>query len=49
MDERTFLKHLDDTDKDLDAFPFWRIFKKACADNPIKGIKKMPPGSKYSI
>ena len=44
MDERTFLKHLDDTDKDLDAFPFWRIFKKACADNPIKGIKKMTPG-----
>ena len=44
MDERTFLKHLDDTDKDLDAFPFWKIFKKACADNPIKVIKKMTPG-----
>ena len=29
MDERTFLKHLDDADKDLDAFPFWRIFKKS--------------------
>ena len=28
MDEITFLKHLDDTDKDLDAFPFWRMFKK---------------------
>ena len=41
MDEITFLKHLDDADKDLDAFPFWRIFKKACAENPIKGIKKM--------
>ena len=40
MDEKTFLKHLDAADKDLDAFPFWRIFKKACADNPFKGIKK---------
>ena len=49
MDESTFLKHLDDTDKDLDAFPFWRIFKKACADNPIKGIKKMTPGRQAVI
>ena len=49
MDEITFLKHLDDADKDLDAFPFWRIFKKACADNPIKGIKKMTPGSQAVI
>ena len=48
MDERTFLKHLDDADKDLDAFPFWRILKKACADNPIKGIKKMTPGRQES-
>ena len=44
MDESTFLKHLDDADKDLDAFPFWRIFKKACAENPVKGIKKLTPG-----
>ena len=49
MDEITFLKHLDDADKDLDAFPFWRIFKKACADNPIKGIKKMTPGRQAVI
>ena len=49
MDESTFLKHLDDADKDLDAFPFWRIFKKACADNPIKGIKKMTPGRQAVI
>ena len=41
MDEITFLNHLDGADKDLDAFPFWRVFKKACADNPIKGIKKL--------
>ena len=44
MDEVTFLRHLDSADKDLDTFPFWRVFKKACAENPIKGIKKMTPG-----
>ncbi len=49
MDENTFLKHLDDADKDLDAFPFWRKFKKACADNPIRGIKKMTPGRQAVI
>ena len=49
MDEITFLKHLDDADKDLDAFPFWKIFKKACADNPIRGIKKMTPGRQAVI
>ena len=49
MDEITFLKHLDDADKDLDAFPFWRIFKKACTDNPIKGIKKLTPGRQAVI
>ena len=43
MDEVTFLRHLDNADKDLDSYPFWRVFKKACADNPIKGIKKMTP------
>ena len=40
MDEVTFLRHLDNADRDLDSYPFWRVFKKACADNPIKGIKK---------
>ena len=49
MDEVTFLKHLDNADKDLDAFPFWRMFKKACAENPIKGIKKMTPGRQAVI
>ena len=49
MDEVTLLKHLDNTDKDLDAFPFWRIFKKACAENPIRGIKKMTPGRQAVI
>ena len=49
MKESEFLLHLDKTDRDLDAFPFWRIFKKACADNPIKGIKKMTPGRQAVI
>ena len=44
MDEVTFLRHLDNADKDLDSFPFWRVFKKACADNPIEGINKLTPG-----
>ena len=41
MNETEFLRHIDNADKDLDAFPFWRKLKKACADNPIRGIKKM--------
>ena len=49
MDEVTFLRHLDSADKDLDSFPFWRVFKKACADNPIKGIKKLTPGRQAVI
>tara|TARA_B100000212_G_C26947597_1_gene352845 strand:- start:5 stop:346 length:342 start_codon:yes stop_codon:yes gene_type:complete len=49
MDEITFLQHIDAADKDLDAFPFWRIFKKACAENPIRGIKKMTPGRQAVI
>ena len=49
MDEVTFLRHLDNADRDLDSFPFWRVFKKACADNPIKGIKKMTPGRQAVI
>ena len=44
MDEVTFLRHLDNADKDLDSFPFWRVFKKACSDNPIEGINKLTPG-----
>ena len=49
MDERTFLKNLDYGDKDVDEFHFWRIFKKDCADNPIKVIKKMTPGRQALI
>ena len=40
---------MDSADKDLDSFPFWRVFKKACADNPIEGIKKMTPGRQAVI
>ena len=43
MDEVTLLRHIDSADRDLDSYPFWRVFKKACAENPIKGIKKMTP------
>ena len=49
MDEVTFLRHLDSADRDLDSFPFWRVFKKACANNPIKGIKKLTPGRQAVI
>tara|TARA_Y100001968_G_scaffold333428_1_gene396207 strand:+ start:4305 stop:4655 length:351 start_codon:yes stop_codon:yes gene_type:complete len=44
MDEDTFLKLLDETDRDLDAFPFWSSFKRACKANPIKGIEALTPG-----
>jgi len=44
MDEDTFLKLLDEADRDLDAFPFWSTFKKACKANPIKGIESLTPG-----
>ena len=49
MDEVTFLRHLDNADRDLDSYPFWRVFKKACADNPIKGIEKMTPARQAGI
>lgn len=49
MDEVTFLRHLDNADRDLDSYPFWRVFKKAYADNPIKGIKKMTPARQAVI
>ena len=49
MDEDTFLKHIDNAEKDLNAFPFWRIFKKACMENPIRGIHKLTPGRQAVI
>ncbi len=44
MDEDKFFRLLDEADKDLDAFPFWGIFKRACKANPIKGIETLTPG-----
>ena len=44
MKENEFLLLLDKTDRDLDAFPFWSVFKKACSQYPVKGIKNLTPG-----
>tara|TARA_B100000700_G_C14341120_1_gene532750 strand:+ start:144 stop:482 length:339 start_codon:yes stop_codon:yes gene_type:complete len=44
MEEDNFIKLIDQADKDLDAFPFWQKFKKACKANPIRGIDKLTPG-----
>ena len=44
MKESEFLLSLDKTDRDLDAFPFWSVFKKACSKYPVKGIKNLTPG-----
>ena len=45
MKEDEFLALLDQADSELDSFPFWASFKKACANYPIKGLKsKLTPG-----
>ena len=44
MRENEFLLLLDQTDRDLDAFPFWSLFKNACKDYPVKGVKNITPG-----
>ena len=44
MKESEFLLQLDRTDRDLDAFSFWAVFKKACSKYPVKGIKNLTPG-----
>ena len=38
MSKKNFINILDKADKDLDAFPFWASFKKACSENPIKDL-----------
>tara|TARA_B100000401_G_C52719618_1_gene677925 strand:+ start:408 stop:755 length:348 start_codon:yes stop_codon:yes gene_type:complete len=38
MDNKTLFNALDKADKDLDAFPFWASFKRACAENPINDL-----------
>ena len=44
MKESEFLLNLDKIDRDLDAFSFWSVFKRACSKYPVKGIKKLTPG-----
>jgi len=38
MSKKNLINILDKADKDLDAFPFWASFKKACSENPIKDL-----------
>ena len=40
MSKKNLINILDKADKDLDAFPFWASFKKACSENPIKDLIK---------
>tara|TARA_Y100000991_G_scaffold214684_1_gene203042 strand:- start:4581 stop:4919 length:339 start_codon:yes stop_codon:yes gene_type:complete len=44
MKENEFLVLLDKTDRDLDAFPFWSVFKKACNEYPVRGVQNLTPG-----
>ena len=44
MRENEFLLLLDQTDRDLDAFPVWSVFKNACKVYPVKGVKNLTPG-----
>ena len=38
MFNKNLINILDQADKDLDAFPFWASFKRACAENPINDL-----------
>ena len=38
MFNKNLIYILDQADKDLDAFPFWASFKRACAENPINDL-----------
>ena len=44
MKQDEFIYLIDQADKDLDVFPFWQKFKKACKANPVKGINNLTPG-----
>ena len=44
MDESKLIKLLDKTDRELDAFPFWASFKRACSEYPIKDVDNLTPG-----
>ena len=44
MNEDKLLKLLDKTDRELDSFPFWASFKRACAEYPISKVDNLTPG-----
>ena len=45
MFNKNLINILDQADKDLDAFPFWASFKRACAENPINDLgNRLTPG-----
>ena len=44
MEEQEFLRLLDQADRELDSFPFWASFKKACSQYPVKAVKSITPG-----
>ena len=44
MDELELLALLDKTDRELDSFPFWASFKRACSEYLIKGVENLTPG-----
>ena len=44
MDELELLALLDKTDRELDSYPFWASFKRACSENPIKDVINLTPG-----
>ena len=44
MEEDRFISLLDKADRDLDSFPFWASFKRACSESLIQEIKSLTPG-----
>ncbi len=44
MDEFKLINLLDKTDRELDSFPFWASFKRACSEYPIKKVDNLTPG-----
>ena len=44
MQSEKFTELLDQTDRELDAFPFWASFKRACAAYSIKNVEQLTPG-----
>ena len=44
MNQMELLALLDKTDRELDSFPFWASFKRACSEYPIKEVENLTPG-----